>query len=346
MILIFEPRPPLVHWCALAGKTRTGDISPVEPGTCAEVIQRASVLGALDCVAYFVPHGGQEFTASVQAVDRDTLPALRRVVPHMPEHVEITCQLVEQSVELLPQARHLLLCDTGFFAELPPASSEYAIPRQLRRQGLRRYGGYGLAHDWAWREVRGRAGPRLSRLVSVYLGNQSNVAAIRNGAPVETSIGFTGVEGIPSATSCGDIDPTIPLHLRSSGMSFAEINRLLSRESGFAGLVGRPCDLYEVLAAKDDDTAAARELFRASVIKQVGAAMAILGGIDALAFMARAPQKCAAFMREISEAVTCLPVGSSWQKGGENSDVLPSQVHVLTFDSTTVMARLAADFRI
>jgi acetate kinase len=262
------------------------------------------------------------------------------VLHFMPDENSITLAAVQHGLAAYPRVRHVVLCETGFFATLPPAAAEYAIPQALRQQGVRRYGGFGLAHEWAWDRARQALGLGLGRLVSVFLGNQTSVAAVAGGRAVDTSMGFTGVEGIPSATSCGDIDPTIALQLRAAGMTLPEIGRLLSRESGFAALVGHPCGLAELLAAADAATAAARDVFRASVLKQIGAAIAVLGGVEALVFSAREPEPYADFVRDLSSTLGRLEV--PWQGWQAGQAELPPQVQLLSYDRHGVMATLAA----
>ena len=127
--------------------------------------------------------------------------------------------------------------------------------------------------------------PPAQRVLSVYLGNHTNVAAIRDGKPLETSIGFTPVEGIVSSISCGDLDPTIVFQLIYAGMSLSEINRLLTQEAGFSGLVGRQCTFRDIVRrSTEPQVQFALEKLRYDVMRYIGGFIPILGGVEVILF--------------------------------------------------------------
>jgi hypothetical protein len=149
---------------------------------------------------------------------------------------------------------------------------------------------------------------------------------------------------IPSASSCGDIDSTISLYLKSSGMTFAEISRLLSREGGFTGLLGRKCSLHEILEGEDHKTTEIREIFRYSVIKHIGALIAVLGGVDAIAFVCEDPGRYMGFILNISSHIGSLEMacGTKPHPGnGEDGDAdIPVYVHSIPYDRKKVMVEM------
>jgi acetate kinase len=245
---------------------------------------------ALDAVGYLLYHGGEEIKHAVMRLSEESFLSVERCVPLLPEYNEITLKTARQWMTKLPDVPHYLLCDTAFFVELPPQASTYAVPYQLREKGIRRYGGYGLCHEWAWEHARVLAKNSLRRVVSVYLGNRTNAAAIENGKAIETSIGFTPVEGIMSASSCGDIDASVVFQLISAGVSLEEINRLLSRDSGLRGLLGGQSDFLSIAQdLPDPKVALARNMFLHSLRKYLGAFVSVLGGIDAIVFTSEHP---------------------------------------------------------
>jgi len=169
---------------------------------------------------------------------------------------------------------------------LPQEVSTYAVPYELRKKGIRRYGGQGLCHQWAWKKTNAFSGKAIKRAISVYLGNYTNMVAIDNGNPRETSIGFTSLEGIISATSCGDIDPTIIFQLHATGMSLKAINKLLSTDSGFKAVLGRKCGFADILKSnKNSKEIALAEIYCYNILKYAGAFISVLGGADAAIFV-------------------------------------------------------------
>jgi acetate kinase len=340
MILLFDPQPPALRWHLADEEMKTAAQGEAGPEECGPIAARAARQGRLDAVGYLLYHGGEKIQAPVGRLTPESLPQLAAAtVGYLPERNELTFAAAREGLAALPGGAHFLLCDTAFFTGLPAAASTYAIPHPLRQQGLKRYGGFGLCHQWVWEQVRARGLSPAGRLISVYLGNNTNLAAIEGGEPRETTIGFTGVEGILSATRCGDLDPTIALHLRASGMSFTQINRLLSRESGFAGLLGRPCGLREILTAGGDpEVAAVREIFRYSVSKYVGAFAAVLGGVEAVAFASEEPERGAGFAQEICRRLDRLLAAG----GGRAGDRL--QVHTFSYDKAAIMAARIGHF--
>jgi acetate kinase len=159
----------------------------------------------------------------------------------------------------------------------------------MRSQGIRRYGGDGICHAWAWRKAQELSGRTVQRLVSIHLDDQPNVAAILNGQAVETSQGFSRLEGLPSAVGSGDIDPSIALLLRDEGLSNAEIQNLFEQRSGWNALAGEPLTITELLGSTGSSPASprrklARQVFETRMVETLGAATAALGGVDMLLF--------------------------------------------------------------
>ena len=306
MILLFDPDPPWVRWCTIYKETRSEHKCVFEPGWTDAVEQSVGDTAAVESIAYMLPHGGEAVAETVSLLNHDTLSALRKSVPLLPESNTITSRVAERWLAELPTIRHFLFCDTAFFANLPPAAGTYAVPQTLRANGVRRYGGFGLCHQRAWQQARQSGGTAVEKVVSVFLGDRPNVAAVRNARAVETTLGFTPVEGIMSSTSCGDVDPTIVFQLESTGMTFQEINHLLSRESGLAGLLGSRCSFAHLLKRTDPPAESARDLLRYQVLKSIGSFIAVLGGVDALVFSADRPDQSLPFVLEVCDALAFL----------------------------------------
>jgi acetate kinase len=203
------------------------------------------------------------------------------------------CEYLYRAYPSLP---HVLLCETAFFSHLPAEAKTYAVPEELRDQHVGRFGATGIIHEWAWRTLQ-KDCPDVRKCVSVFLGDHPNIAAIEDGRPVETTAGFTPVEGIPSATSCGDVDPMIVFELHARGMTIREINKLLSSDSGFSGMLQKRCGFFDLIASDVDPQAAeVRDIFQYSLLQHMGAMINILGGADAILFETEDSEKAAGFI--------------------------------------------------
>jgi acetate kinase len=194
-------------------------------------------------------------------------------------------------------------------------------------------------HQWAWEKARSLFGENVGKMVSVYLGDHTNVAALRDGRSLDTTIGFTPVEGIPSRTGCGDIDATIVFELHSAGMSFREINELLSRKSGFKALLGRRCSYSDLVSGPATvENSPARDILIYDVLKYVGAFTALLGGLDTLAFATRHPEESISLIREICGRLDFLrvklhPDGSAAGEDAWNLSGNSARINVSVFKS-------------
>ena len=302
MLLLFDAAPPWLQWALIKDDWQTEGTCRIEPGWTETIRERMAGPGSVRAVAHVLRHGGDEIVEPVGLLTPLSLDTLRRSIRFLPEHNSLSFAAIEHGLTEFPGVPHVLLCDTAFFASLPREASTYAVPYALRKEGVRRYGGFGLCHQWAYEQTNDLAGCPLTTVLSVYLANHTNIAAIRNGRAVETTIGFTPAEGIVSSTGCGDIDPTIVFQLESTGLSFPEINRLLSGGSGLSGLVGRKCTLAEILEETGHpDLLAARRLFRYHIQKYIGAFLAVLGGAGAIVFVTEHPHEALPFVRALCE---------------------------------------------
>jgi acetate kinase len=187
---------------------------------------------------------------------------------------------------VLPGVPAVACFDTAFHATMPPAATTYALPRRWReRFQLRRYGFHGLSHAYASRRAREMLAPRSSaRLVTCHLGAGASLAAVRDGASVDTTMGFTPLEGLVMATRCGSVDPGMLLWLlERRSIETAELADALEHDSGLLGLAGTG-DMRELLARSDEQAALALEVYLHRLRAGIAAMTASLGGIDALVF--------------------------------------------------------------
>jgi acetate kinase len=227
-------------------------------------------------VAHRIVHGGETFVEPT-LVDDQVLDELRRLVELAPLHMEPALAALAEARAALPGPPHVAVFDTAFHRTLPERAATYALPARWRAQGIRRYGFHGLSVAWAAEQVR------VPRLVVCHLGGGCSVTAVLDGRSVDTTMGFTPLEGVPMGTRAGSIDPGILLHLLRHGISPAELDEALERECGLRGLAGTD----DVAALLDSDAPEARQaldLFAYRVAQAVAAMATALGGIDGLVF--------------------------------------------------------------
>lgn len=245
--------------------------------------------GHIAAVVHRVVHGGAEFVNPVR-LDAAVLRRLDDLSVLAPLHNPPALAAIRAAQAAYPQIPHVAVFDTAFHATLPPQAREYALPAKVRDGfGVRRYGFHGISHAHVMRMVAacmGRAAEEL-RIVSCHLGNGASVAAIEQGRSVETSMGMTPLEGLVMGTRGGDMDPGALLHLlQAGGMSAAELDVMLNRESGLKGLTGSN-DMREIerrAGQGDHGCELALQLYAHRVRKYIGAYTAVMGGVDAIAF--------------------------------------------------------------
>lgn len=239
-------------------------------------------------VAHRVVHGGARLT-STRRIDAGVEAEIERIAPLAPLHNPVALAWIRAAREVLgADVPQVAVFDTAFYAQLPAVAATYALPRELStRHGLRRYGFHGLAHQalWSrWRELRPDV-PDGGRVISFQLGAGCSVTAIDRGRPLDTSMGFSPLEGLVMATRSGDVDPGLVTFLqRVEGLSAADMGRLLNESSGLLGVSGLSGDLRLLLAADDPRARLAVQLYCYRARKYLGAYLAVLGGADAILF--------------------------------------------------------------
>lgn len=208
-------------------------------------------------------------------------------------------RLAEELRGIFPCARMTTLSDEAFFSTLPDESRFYAIPDRLGRSRLGRRGGSSLVHQWVRSRLELERPPSAARALSVFLGDSSNVVALRDGRAVETSIGFSAAEGLPSLTASGDLDPTILFELHASGMTLPDIEEFVTKKSGIRGYLGESIGFGDFLARRDPEAMELREIFVYQTEKYIGGYIALLGGLDAIAFTGDPDEETVRLVEEI-----------------------------------------------
>lgn len=239
-------------------------------------------------VAHRVVHGGARFSGAT-IIDDTVMQQIESLAPLAPLHNPAALSLIKAVASLLPaRVRQVAVFDTAFFHDLPAVARRYAIPAALSREHeIYRYGFHGLAHEYMWKQWCRLTGntAQQGRLITLQLGSGCSIAAIRDGQALDTSMGFSPLEGLVMATRSGDLDPGILLYLqREAGYSIDELDELLNKHSGLLGLSERSADMRELLAATDEATSLALELYGYRLRKYIGAYLNVLGGAEAIVF--------------------------------------------------------------
>ena len=249
----------------------------------------------ISAVGHRVVHGGEYFTDSVP-IDGDVISAIQTCAELAPLHNPPNLQGIRACQELLPDCPQTAVFDTAFHSTMPRRAFLYAIPAPLREKyALRRYGFHGTSHRYVHLKALNHLGydeaaPAGLRVITCHLGNGCSMCAIKGGRVLDTSMGFTPLEGLIMGTRSGDIDPAVVSFLQErEGLSASEVGDLLNRRSGLLGLSGRSSDMRDLLAAAeagDEKAKDAVEAFCYRVHKYIGTYFAVLNGLDVLIFTA------------------------------------------------------------
>jgi acetate kinase len=269
----------------------THDVSSVDPEARLRALTRfLDAHPEIDVVGHRVVHGGRRFTSAV-LLDRETDEELEALADLAPLHNPPSLEAITAISRLRPTMPQVACFDTAFHASLPAKAATYAVPATWReRWGIRRYGFHGLSHAYASRraaELLGRSPDQL-QMISAHLGAGASLAAISQGVSLDTSMGFTPLEGLVMATRSGSIDPGIVFWMqRHGGLSADEVEHALEHDSGLRGLAGGSGDLREVLAGVDQhrsDALLAYEHYVYRLQRGIAALLPALGHLDVLAF--------------------------------------------------------------
>jgi acetate kinase len=249
---------------------------------------QAHGIAHVDVSAHRVVHGGETLNTS-RLLDRKVEAEVDRLAQLAPLHNPVSLHWIRATREVLGgDIRQVAVFDTAFFADLPQAAKIYPIPHALsQKYRVRRYGFHGLAHQAMWQEWQSLR-PEIAgggKVVSMQLGSGCSIAAIDDGLPRDTSMGFSPLEGLMMATRSGDVDPGLITFLqRQEGLTAPQLDRMLNEQSGLLGVSGASSDMRELLESQDELPRLAVEIYCYRARKYLGAYLAILGGANAIIF--------------------------------------------------------------
>lgn len=299
-----------------------------------------------------VVHGGEHHACAVR-VDREVFRQLESLNHLAPLHNPPALAVMEAVRKRFPEVALVAEFDTAFFHDLPEKVRTYAIPSDLAaRYGIRRYGFHGLAHQFISKQLQLTSpdGKQPGRILSLHLGQGCSVAAIRHGRPVETSMGFTPLEGLVMGTRSGDLDPGILLYLAQQGHEWDELEDIFNRKSGLLGLSGESDDIRVLLELESRQHPAARlalASFCHRITKYAGAYAAVLHGVDAVAFGGGIGENSPVIRERLCSELGWIGVDLDREanaactagKGGRiSTDKSAVEVHVVPVDEEAVIA--------
>jgi acetate kinase len=289
-----------------------------------------------------VVHGGLLYSGPVRISD-GVLMQLRQFEPLAPLHQPHNLAAIRAIAHEFPQLPQVACFDTAFHRTQPPVAQIFALPYEMSEKGIRRYGFHGLSYEYVARKLPEFA-PKAERVVVAHLGNGASMCAMRDGRSVESTMGFTAVDGLPMGTRTGALDPGVLLFLvQQWGWDGARLEKLLYKESGLLGVSGVSNDMRALLASNEARARQAVELFVYSIAKQLGALAATLGGIDALVFTAGIGEHAVPIREEVCRHAEWLGIhldSAANAAGGPRitTDASPTSAWVIPTDEEKMIA--------
>ncbi|MBZ9872827.1 acetate/propionate family kinase, partial [Mesorhizobium sp. BR1-1-9] len=299
----------------------------------------------LSAVGHRIVHGGERFSAPV-LLTGEIVEALDSLTPMAPLHQPAGLAPVRAISKLLPGLPQIGCFDTAFHRTLEPPVNRYALPRKFEESGIRRYGFHGLSYEFVAGQLQALSpGLRGKRCVVAHLGSGCSLCAMREGRSLDTTMGFTALDGLMMATRPGAIDPGVLLYLQQArGMSVKELETLLYHKSGLLGVSGVSADVRTLLGSKDPRAAEAIDLFTFRIAREIGAMGATLQGFEALVFTGGIGEHSWQIREAVCERLRWLDVlldANANQSGkgritGEGSAV---EVYAITTNEELIIAR-------
>lgn len=251
-----------------------------------------SDMSEIDAVGHRVVHGGSYFSGSVLVTD-EVVEKLKLCIDLAPLHTVPHLMGIQGCKDAMPSTPQVLVFDTAFHQTMPEEAYFYGVPYELyEKYGIRRYGFHGTSHRFVSGEMIKLLDKPVedTKIITCHLGNGSSIAAVKGGKVVDTTMGFTPLDGLMMGTRCGSIDPAlVPFIMEKENLSVSEINSYLNKKSGFLGISGVSSDCRDLCAAIDAGNRRAKlalDIFCYQIKKYIGAYSAAMGGLDAIVFTA------------------------------------------------------------
>ena len=294
-----------------------------------------------------VVHGGERYHAPT-VIDEELLAELHRLVSIDQQHMPLILEVIRIFRERLPGVVRVACFDTGFFHDIPQVAQTIPLPARYREKGLRRYGFHGLSYEYILESFRHIAGEQAAngRVVIAHLGSGASLAALKNGRPVDMTMGFSPVSGIPMSTRSGDIDPSAIVYLARMGVDIEEYSHIINTQSGLLGVSGLSADMLILLEneATHNGAREAVELFCYSARKAIGSLSAAIGGIDSLIFSGGMGENAPKIRARICQELAYLGIMLDESRNQDHLERISSDesrvgVHVIPTDESYILRR-------
>jgi acetate kinase len=301
----------------------------------------------LSAAGHRLVHGGLRYKEP-QRITSEFLSEIEKLVPLDPDHLPEAIRGIQFIARKFPALPQVACFDTSFHSSLPKVARMYALPRRLYEQGMLRYGFHGLSYEYIQGELRA-LNEKLAagRIIIAHLGSGASMVAIKDGKSIDTSMGFTPLEGLVMSTRSGDVDPSLLLYLQEQEkMSAKDVTKLLHKESGLLGVSGTSSDMRDLLGKAPNDTRAADavELFCYRARKYVGAYAAALGGLDVLVFTGGIGEHAPAVRKGICKDLEFLGIRLDDSRNEANAPIISTaesrvNVRVIQTDEDRMIVR-------
>ena len=302
----------------------------------------------VNAVGHRIVHGGERYV-SPEIIDDHLLQALNALVPLAPDHLPQEIKAIREFRRLHPDLMQVACFDTAFHRSMPGVAQLYALPEEVRRQGVLRYGFHGLSYEYILSELNSMAGEGIAngRVIIAHLGNGASMGAFRNGKSIDTTMGFTPAGGLVMSTRSGDLDPGVLVYLlREKGLDASALNRMVNKQAGLLGASGTSSSMKVLLDKEPSDprAAAAVELFCYQARKFVGALAAVLGGLDTLIFTGGIGENAPVIRERICKDLEFLGIDVDRDRNLKNAPIIsrdqgPVAVRVMKTNEELMIAR-------
>ena len=333
---------------AITQQLPTGDFAAAS-NVLIDWLESRRIFAAVVAIGHRVVHGMQR--TAPERISAAVLDELRAVIPYDPEHLPAEIQLMEKLLQRFPGLPQVACFDTAFHRTMPRVATLLPIPRRYDAKGVQRYGFHGLSYAYLVEQLvqLGDPAARSGRVILAHLGNGASLAAVRDGASVDTTMAFTPGAGVPMSTRSGDIDPgLLSFFAGHEQMTTAQFQKMVTHESGLLGVSETSSDIRDLLKIEATDSRAAEAvaLFCQEVRKRIGAFAAVLGGVDTLVFSAGIGENSPAIRERICANLEFLGVRLERAANEANAAVISAPdgrvtVRVIPTDEELMIAKLA-----
>ncbi|MHB9012806.1 MAG: acetate/propionate family kinase [Ignavibacteriaceae bacterium] len=282
----------------------------------------------IEAVGHRVVHGGETFSDSVLITD-EVMQVLQDNIELAPLHNPPNIKGIQAVKRILPNVPQCAVFDTAFHTKMPPKSFLYGIPYELyKKHKIRKYGFHGTSHSYVAHKAAELLGKNINdlKIVTAHLGNGCSMSAVQNGISVDTSMGFTPLEGLIMGTRSGDADPSLILYIMGKeGLSLSEAGTLLNKHSGLIGISGVSSDMRELIAAVKEGNKRAKyafDIFCYRIKKYLGSYAAAMGGLDAFVFTGGIGENSSEVRAEVCSNLEFLGIELDEERNNSNNEII------------------------